>query len=225
MREEVSMQHIILLGDSIFDNAAYIQQGEPDVIQQLRRKLSEGWKATLKAIDGSRTDHVEGQLEELPKDASFLIVSVGGNDALDHINIFNESAKSAAQVLQRLADIQEEFQRSYHSMLRAVLSYCLPTAICSIYYPRFLDPVIQRMAVVALSIFNDCIIGEVFTFGLPLIDLRLICNEDKDYSNPIEPSVHGGEKINNAILQVVKEFDSRSPKARTVVYTNGNKLE
>jgi hypothetical protein len=81
------------------------------------------------------------------------------------------------------------------------------------------------MAVVALSIFNDCIIREAFTFGLPLIDLRLICNEDKDYSNPIEPSVHGGEKINNAILQVVKEFDSRSPKARTVVYTNGNKLE
>lgn len=45
------MTHLILLGDSIFDNAAYVGE-QPDVIEQLRAKLPEGWNATLKAIDG-----------------------------------------------------------------------------------------------------------------------------------------------------------------------------
>lgn len=202
------MQHIVLLGDSIFDNAAYVQGGEPDIIQQLRRKLPKGWKATLKARDGSMTYAIKAQLQEIPKDASFLTVSVGGNDALDHQFIFNEDAESYAQVLLYLAKIQEEFQYSYHIMLEAVLNAGLPTAICSIYYPRFPDPIIQKMAIAGLSVFNDCIIREAFTFGLPLIDLRLICNVEEDYANPIEPSAHGGEKITDAILKVVTEFDS-----------------
>ena len=222
IRNKVSEQHIILLGDSIFDNVAYIPGGEPDVITQLRRKLPQGWKATLNAVDGSKIDDVRRQVKQLPQDASFLVVSVGGNDALSHSYIFNQGAQSTAEVLLNLAYIQEEFQRSYHSMLETVLSCNLPTAICSIYYPRHPDPVIQRMAVVGLSIFNDCIIREAFTSGLPLIDLRLICNEDKDYANPIEPSVHGGEKIANTILEVVKEFDSCKPRA--IVFTEKKKF-
>jgi len=39
------MGHILLVGDSIFDNKAYVNG--PDVINQLRAKLPEGWKATL----------------------------------------------------------------------------------------------------------------------------------------------------------------------------------
>src|SRR3972149_6612342 len=217
IRNKVSEQHIILLGDSIFDNIAYIPGGESDVITQLRCKLPQGWEATLNAVDGSKIDDVMRQVKQLPQDASFLVVSVGGNDALSHSYIFNQGAQSTAEVLLNLADIQEEFQRNYHSMLETVLSCNLPTAICSIYYPRFPDPALQRVAIVGLSVFNDCIIYETFRFRLPLIDLRLICNEDRDYANEIEPSVHGGEKITDAILKVAKEFDSR--KTRTVVFT------
>ena len=216
-RNRANNHHIILLGDSILDNGAYVQPGEPGVITQLIQKLPEGWQATLRAVDGSITNDVRRQVQELPEDASFLIVSVGGNDALSHSSIFNQDAQSAAEVLQRLADIREEFQQNYQSMLKTVLSCNLPTAICSIYYPRFPDPVMQRMTVAGLSVFNDCITRETFKFGLPLIDLRLICNEDRDYANEIEPSVYGGEKITNAIMNVVREYDSS--KTRTIVFT------
>jgi hypothetical protein len=47
----------------------------------------------------------------------------------------------------------------------------------------------------ALALFNDRITRAAFSRGLPLIDLRLICNEEGDYANPIEPSVQGGAKI------------------------------
>ena len=46
------MSHIVLLGDSIFDNAAYVRGG-PDVVTQLRELLPRGWQATLAAVDGA----------------------------------------------------------------------------------------------------------------------------------------------------------------------------
>jgi hypothetical protein len=209
------MKHIVLLGDSIFDNASYVKGG-PDVIRQLRAKLPEGWKATLNAVDGSRVENVSGQLAQLPQEASHLVVSVGGNNALNHVGILSERAQSAAEVLNRLADISEDFERQYHTMLHEILSYRLATAICTVYYPRFPDRLLQRIAIAALTIFNDVIIREAFMAGVPLLDLRLICNEDADYANEIEPSVMGGEKISDAIMKVVAEHDFA--KRRTEVF-------
>jgi hypothetical protein len=39
--------------------------------------------------------------------------------------------------------------------------------------------------------------------GLPLLDLRLICDEADDYANPIEASVQGGAKIAASIARLV----------------------
>jgi hypothetical protein len=46
------MEHIVLLGDSLFDNAAYVPGGEP-VIEQLRSRQENGAQATLLARDGT----------------------------------------------------------------------------------------------------------------------------------------------------------------------------
>jgi hypothetical protein len=35
-------------------------------------------------------------------------------------------------------------------------------------------------------------------------DLRLICTEEADYANPIEPSERGGEKISRVIVEFVE---------------------
>lgn len=210
------MNHIVLLGDSIFDNAAYVKGG-PDVIRQLRAKLPDDWTATLCAVDGSMLQDIHSQLSRLPKDATHLVVSAGGNNALDNVNILSERAQSAAEVLNRLADVAERFQQQYSEMLRHVLSYRLPTAVCTVYYPRLPDPMLQRLAVTALAIFNDVIIREAFMAGLPLLDLRVICNREADYANEIEPSVAGGEKITDAILTTIAEHDF--PQARTEVFT------
>jgi hypothetical protein len=210
------MNHIVLLGDSIFDNASYVKGG-PDVIRQLQAKLPGGWNATLRAVDGSMVRDVASQLSRLPKDATHLVVGAGGNNALDNINVLGEKAQSAAEVLNRLADVVDRFQEQYSEMLHQVLRRQLPTAVCTVYYPRLPDPMLQRLAVTALSIFNDVIIKETFLAGLPLLDLRLICNEASDYANEIEPSVLGGEKITNAILKVIAEHDFL--RERTEVFT------
>jgi lysophospholipase L1-like esterase len=200
------MPHVVLLGDSTFDNAAYVAGG-PDVPRQVRAQLPHDWRVSLVAVDGDRTQDVAPQLQRLPPDTSHLIVSVGGNDALDNLDFLAAPAASVAAALEGLAGIAEDFERAYHQMLQAVLEPRLPTTFCTVYYPRFPDPIIQRLAVTALTMFNDVIIREAVMAGAPLLDLRLICNADIDYANPIEPSVVGGEKIARAIATLVQEHD------------------
>src|ERR1700737_5356342 len=75
------MPHLVLLGDSIFDNGIYTSGG-PDVVSQVREFLPSGWGTSLLAVDGSTTDNIADQMGRLPEDATHLVLSVGGNNAL-----------------------------------------------------------------------------------------------------------------------------------------------
>jgi lysophospholipase L1-like esterase len=194
--------HVALLGDSVFDNAAYVGGGA-DVSAHMRGRAPEGWGATLLAVDGSVVEGVHGQLKRLPAEATHLVISAGGNDALQSAHILEERAGSTAEVLLRLADVAEGFETRYRRMLRAAAGTGKPTAVCTVYYPRFPDALAQRLAVTALTVFNDAIIRAAFGAGVPLLDLRLVCDEDADYANPIEPSEAGGAKIADAIIRLV----------------------
>ena len=198
--------HVVLLGDSVFDNAAYVGGG-PDVVAQLGAALPAGWRATLRAVDGSVTADVARQLRGVPPDATHLVVSAGGNDALRQAGLLEERAGSVAEALARLSEAAGRFERDYREMLGALLARRLPSAVSTVYYPRFPDPTLQRLAVAALAHFNDAIIRAAFAEGLPLIDLRLVCGDDLDYANPIEPSARGGDKIARAITRAVAEHD------------------
>ena len=197
------MTHVVLLGDSIFDNAAYVRRGEPDVVAQLRAKLPRDWKATLCAVDGAVTSGVLRQLDRVPSDASHLVVSAGGNDALQNMGVLREGARSVAEATAKLAAVRERFAVGYRSMVEAVAARGLPVALCTVYDARFPDPQEQRLVLTGLAIFNDVITREAFSRRLPLIDLRLICDQPDDYANPIEPSAKGGDKIAAAIAQAV----------------------
>ena len=124
------MGQVVLLGDSIFDNAAYVA-GAPDVLRQVRQRLPEGVKATLAAVDGSTMRDVPQQLGRLPEDATHLVLSVGGNDALSSSDFLGAPARSVAEALSGLADIGAGFERGYRSVLAEVLGQGLPTAICT----------------------------------------------------------------------------------------------
>jgi hypothetical protein len=209
------MSHVVLLGDSIFDNASYVP-GRPPVIEQLRGRLPGGWRATLLAVDGNVTEDVAAQVARLPADASHLVVSVGGNDALGHSSILGSPARSVADVLDRLRDIQDEFRRAYRAMLRAVLAPGKPVGVCTIYDAV---PGLPPQAATALTVFNDVILREAVREGVPVADLRLVCADAADYSavSPIEPSAVGGHKIARVVARLVTEHNFS--RQVTAVYT------
>jgi len=199
------MPHLVLLGDSIFDNGVYVT-GHPAVIDQVRAELPSGWRATLLAVDGNIAIDVVRHLEKLPADATHLAISTGGNDALIASSILSQPARSVSEVLHEMADIQADFRREYRDMLAAVLERRLPTLVCTIYDAI---PGLDRDAVAALTLFNDVILREAIAAGIPVLDLRLVCNEATDYSplSPIEPSHLGGRKIAQALARIMTTHD------------------
>ena len=202
----MSITHVVLLGDSILDNKAYVGDG-PDVVAQLRAALPPGSTATLLATDGDSARDVARQLAALPAEATHLIISAGGNDAIAEAGVLMEGAASVAEAVEKLADVAQRFDRAYWAMLGNALAQGLPTTVCTIYDPNFGDPTEQLLTSTALALFNDVILRNAFAAGAPVLDLRLICTDKADYANEIEPSSVGGEKIARAIARVVTLHD------------------
>jgi hypothetical protein len=204
-RTEFTVGHVVLLGDSIFDNLRYVPGG-PDVVAQLRAALPRGWSATLLAVDGSVAADVPGQLDRLPADATHLVVSAGGNDALGRSGLVTDTNRSAAEGFAALAGAQAEFEHDFRAVMRAVLAAGKPTAVCTVYDSV---PGLPPAARAGLSVFNDVIVRSAAAAGLPVLDLRPVCDRPGDYSevSPIEPSRAGGAKIAAAVARVVTGHD------------------
>lgn len=196
------MRRLALIGDSIFDNAAYVPDG-PAVIDHIRTLLPKGWAATLVARDGDVVADVEEQLQQLPDDTTHIALSIGGNDALNAQDVFSLPAESVFSALGRLAEMQGGFHRAYRDMLWNVLLLQKPTVVCTIYDAV---PGLSREERSALSLFNDVICREAMAAGVAVVDLRALLQEADDYSaiSPIEPSVKGGEKIARALTTMLR---------------------
>lgn len=193
--------HIALLGDSILDNGAYTSGG-PDVVSQLTGMLPSGWRASLLAVDGAMMGDIAHQLFRLPADATHVVVSVGGNDVLQYLEVLRLRVKSAAEALLSLGKLAQGFERGYRAAIDGVRQLGLPTTICTIYNGN-LSGEEGAAARAALMAFNDVILRVAFESQLSVIDLRLVCTEPADYANPIEPSSRGGEKIARAIIRAL----------------------
>ena len=96
------MNKITLIGDSIFDNGTYVVPGEPDVTQQVKGLLDDGDTVTRLAVDGDITSGVERQLRGIPDGATHLFISVGGNDALGYLHLFERPVPNIGAALIKL---------------------------------------------------------------------------------------------------------------------------
>ncbi len=171
-------EHLVLLGDSVFDNGVYVEPGQADVTAHLRRKLEPlGWMLDMLAVDGAVASSVEGQLARSPvvRPCTFVL-SVGGNDALGHLDMILDMTpnRSTGSVLRAFNGIREEFRERYARVLDLIVSHGQPLIVCTIYNPRFPEPELQLLAKTGLSFFNDVIAEEALRRRLPIIDLRAV---------------------------------------------------
>ena len=165
-------------------------------------------EATLLAVDGSVTADIPDQVKRIPANATHLLLSVGGNDALGVSGILTMPASNASSVFLKLAEVRDEFEKKYALALQAVLKVGKPLTICTIYNPNYgrkTDR--QRMAEIGLTVFNDVITREAALWGLPVLDLRSFFTTPEDYANPIEPSSLGGKKIAEHVRTIVTKHD------------------
>jgi hypothetical protein len=109
--DPVPAKHVILLGDSVFDNARYVG-GSPDVQRQVADLLPQGLQLTLLARDGALIADIAPQIEHLPRTATHIVISAGGNDALQISGILDERATSVANAMEMLATAAGLFGRN-----------------------------------------------------------------------------------------------------------------
>jgi hypothetical protein len=214
-RGGAALGNVVLLGDSIFANQAYVSRGE-EVIEKVRSQLPAGFEVTLGARDGAVIGDMRGQFAQLPSDATHLVISVGGNDGLASIDVLAESAASVAEALAKIGGVRDRFATAYRTMLDGAARLGLPTAVCTIYDGQFPDLGQRRLANLALGVLNDVITRQAAARRLPILDLRVMFSDPGDYANPIEPSGRGGEKLARAISAILAEHDFAGP---CVLYT------
>ena len=166
---------IVLVGDSIFDNAAYVP-GEPCVTDQLRDLVGSDIDVSLFAVDGSMIKDVVKQVRRLPPEVTHLFISAGGNDALSYAQELLTDHNAAADILEEWSRIQRRFRSEYRDMLTQATATGLKTAACTIYDAV---PSIEDVEMTALSLFNDVIIDECTRKGLSVIDMRRVCAEPR----------------------------------------------
>ena len=204
--------HIALVGDSIFANAAYTGR-EPDVESHLRALLPTTATATFCAVDGATVSDIAVQLQTVPHTATHLVVSIGGNDALHHLDLLDLRVSSSFEALTEFSRRIEMFERAYRDAVALLVQLERPTTLCTIYNGR-LEPAIAGAAALGLALFNDVILRTAVENRLDAIELRLVCNEPSDYANPIEPSGRGGLKIARAIVRATGAGPDRERPAR-----------
>ncbi len=213
------MGHVFLLGDSIFDNAAYVRS-QPAVIEHLGRALPPGWGATLLAVDGDSAIDVRDQLRRLDHSATHLFVSAGGNDAINASGVLGERVLTVAEAVGLLARAQARFRQDYQGLLGALLAVGKPVTVCTIYdaIPGLGE---AERAALALALFNDVIVRSAVEALVPVIDLRIVCDQADDFSDisPIEPSGHCGAKIAQVIADVVAQHDFSLRRGGTNIFT------
>jgi hypothetical protein len=191
--------HIILLGDSIFDNSPYVPEHET-VSDQLAAILPNGCRATLLANDGAVVYSVaEHQIKQIPRDATHVVLSIGGNNALGVSSLLGMKVDSVRDALAILSKPLLDFSQEYACLLGKLRDLQLPLIVCTVYDAV---PGLQVAEKLGLSLFNDVITRNIIAGGDIMMDLREICTEADDYSevSPIEPSSVGGAKIAREIL-------------------------
>ncbi|KAL9646161.1 hypothetical protein ABK040_008038 [Willaertia magna] len=217
--------HIVLLGDSIFDNINYVRYNQgKDVVTHVKDKIKENnlnFKATLLAVDGHIISSVEQrQVDKIPHDASHLFISAGGNNALHSLSILTQPCKNVGEALSIMNTLRSKFKQEYQSMLNSIMNENegnnRKVTLCTIYYPRWEDNLQLSIAKIGLDGLNNVIIEEAIKRKLPVIDLRYLFSEYNDYANSIEPSHQGGEKIANVIMEILKNHNRQKPN--TTIY-------
>lgn len=206
------MENIILIGDSIFDNAGYVGEGD-SVTDILMSITGENSQVTLLAVDGDVTTDVEAQLDSFPDSATHIFLSCGGNDALRQVNVLNEKSSSVGEAVEILSEVIKKFRSNYQSMLKLVLTKNNNLAVCTVYNSI---PGMSERAIRVLALFNEVILEEAVKNKLPIIDLRVLCTEEADFSeiSPIEPSGKGAAKIANKIKFLIENHDYSSNECK-----------
>lgn len=176
---------LILIGDSIFQNENYVEEGESieDLLQD---------KATVVAKDNAKILDVYDQLNFIPEseniETNVIVVSAGGND-LDYIYKDLGKDENLDIIFNNYKELIMEINKKTKTQL--VLS--------TIYYPTSKDykpylPIVKEWNQLVIDFAN------INNFGIFHLDKYV--TKSSHFTQQIEPSKEGGKIIADKLLEI-----------------------
>jgi len=192
---------ILLLGDSILNNEAYVAPG--DSVEDLLKKRTTDSIYNL-AQDDTTIQNIFHQINQIPEylnnDNTSIFLSLGGNDIIRYY-IFSKNDLRDSFILQNLFRKYEEVVDIIRQKMNKSRLFLL-----DIYYPRNVSfqmykTILQEWNRLLESSYTNTNIHNRNNKNILKISQHLTQHED--FTNNIEPSKIGGEKIANIILESV----------------------
>jgi len=190
---------VILFGDSVLNNSRYVPLGE-SVGASLRDIY--GRDLRIYAQDGASINNVYSQVEQYElrgesSDEMHIIISAGGNNLLNAMNVHALNDKTVNQ-----------FASQYG---RLVSHVCATFSEAHIYLLNVYHPMDERYQKISKYIdgWNESVaklVDENDSDRVSLVDIDSLFTEEEDFTDDIEPSSKGGNKIRRAIVDGVNEF-------------------
>ena len=197
MKNAPGEERVVLLGDSSFDNGNWTDG--PCVLDQLREVFP---NSTLCARDGALIAAIPEQAKRIPREATHVVVSVGGNDATAAINVVKQPCENSEQAILAVWKFVKKWEVDLDLALRSLrdaVGSSVSIVVCSIYNPCFgpfgVVTVSQDTVDAFIALVADATTRVATRLGVPVIDWRRVMTCVQDFANPIEPSSAGGQKI------------------------------
>jgi len=180
--------YVVLIGDSILKNDMYVDMGD-SVGEQLQIRHG---NVIILAEDGAIIKDLERQFKLIPNKAKSkntkIIISVGGNDLLNHYT-FNDTAN-----LSYVDSLFNKYTSAINNMKNDSNSEIV---LCNIYYPRS-KSIVRFYDIIEL--WNSKVKTYASNNGFVLINLDDKVDKKHHFTNDIEPSKSGSKVICNSIL-------------------------
>ena len=189
-----NIKNILFLGDSILNNQLFVSSGET-VQDLLKKQLNSKTQIFNYAQDGATISSVYQQLDQIPNylnaSDSILFISIGGNDILstlikDENRDRNSNRREEQDVY--LSILFEKYQillKTIQEKMKLSKMYLL-----DIYYP--IHPYFQ-LWIPFLEKWNHLLKNN--KLSIPVITISNDLNQSNDFTEFIEPSKIGAEKI------------------------------
>lgn len=203
------IRHLVLLGDALQN----IDLGSGKIESALVPRPRNPWKLTV--VHSLQTLQ-RGHVRQIPDDATHVVISVEGAWAIEASGLLQAGTHTIRAALKTLSAAADEFEDILAGMIAAAKETGLPTVVCTLVPARHVKPGEHRVSTTALAIFNDRVVRCAFGARLPIVDLRMVCDEDADYASATLLSRAGVRKAANVIRAALYEV-SRSVQ-RTRVY-------
>ena len=201
------IRHLALLGDALQN----IDLGSGEIESALVPRPRNPWKLTvLQALPTLRRGHVR----EIPEDATHVVISIEGAWAIEASGLLQGGTHTISEALETLCTAADEFECILAGMIAAAQETGLPTVVCTLVPARYVKPAQHRVAATALAIFNDRVLRRAFAARLPIVDLRMVCDEDGDYASETLLSRAGVRKAANVIRAALYEVSVLAERTR-----------